>query len=118
MKSELKIHEVENNPESQSFRDENEQMLSECCMKVLRILNTGKRLTTMEASAQGIPYLPIRIKDLREKAGIEGIKDDWVRDANGKRLHKEWWLEITKRPTKTEILEAFNKGELKQGRLL
>lgn len=118
MKSELPNHEREYSADTESYLQENYQRLSECCMKVLRILNTGKRLTTMEASAQGIPYLPIRIKDLREKAGIEGIKDDWVRDANGKRLHKEWWLEITKRPTKTEILEAFNKGELKQGRLL
>ena len=119
MKSQLPNHEREYSPDTESYLQENYQRLSECCMKVLRILHTGKRLTTKEASALGIPYLPIRIKDLRDKAKIEGIKDEWVRDPEtGKRLYKEYFLEITKRPTKEQVLEAFNRGELKQGKLL
>lgn len=115
MKSEIPIHQQENSEDSQSYLQENEQRLKEGCLKVLRILNTGERLTVKSAINQGIASLPRRCLDLKN-AGFD-IQNEWVRNEKGKRLYKEYFLNITKRPTKEQIIEAFNKGELVQSKL-
>lgn len=103
----LEIHDRENNEDSQSFKDENAGKFKEACMKVLRLLNQGKRLTVKDAIAEhDIASLPRRIADLRE-GGIKNIKDAWVKNAAGKRLYKEWWMDIPTRPTKAQVVEMF-----------
>ena len=105
MKSNLKTHLHENNSESQKHLEQNEKKFTQQCLKVMQLLNQGVRLTVLTAPTYGILSLPRRIKDLRDRNGITNIKDDWVRDANGKTLWKEWWLEITKRPTKKQVIK-------------
>lgn len=109
VKSKLKTHLQENNKESQTHLEENEQKFSQQCLKVMELLNQGKRLTVVNAITFGISSLPRRIMDLRERNGITTIKDQWIKDTNGKRLYKEWWIEITKRPTKKAVIEKALK---------
>src|SRR5688572_34980 len=90
----LEIHNSENNEDSQSYLNENAGRMREMCMKVLEILNKGVRLTVKDAAAKDIPSLPRRIKDLRDHCGIKNIQDKWVKNAEGKRLYKEWWIDI------------------------
>jgi hypothetical protein len=116
MKSQIEIHGRENNPESEQHLQENAQKFSNRCLQVLEILNTGKRLTVLEAANMGIASLPRRVKDLR--AGGFDVLDKWVTDENGKRLYKEYFMKITHRPTKEDVIRAFNEGKLKQGKLL
>lgn len=104
-KSNLKTHLQENNSESQKHLEQNEAKFSQQCLKVLEILNQGTRLTVLNAPGYGILSLPRRIKDLRDRNGITNIKDAWVKDSNGKNLWKEWFIEITKRPTKKSVIE-------------
>jgi hypothetical protein len=107
----LQIHETENNNESQGFLNENHERIKECCMKVLRILNQGKKLSVLSAHSEyGISSLPRRIKDLRDVHGIRGIKDEWVTDAGGKRLYKQWYRDI--RPhynTKSDLQQWWDE---------
>lgn len=110
VKSKLHTHLQENNHESQKHLEENAQKFSDQCLKVLELLNQGKRLTVASAIGYGIMSLPRRILDLRGRNGIESIKDNWVKDTNGKRLYKEWWIEITKRPTKKETIQNAIKN--------
>lgn len=116
MRSQIPIHDRENNQDSESFLQQNAQNISDKCLKVLEILNTGKRLQVLEAANMGIASLPRRILDLKT-AGFN-IKDEWIIGADGKRKVKEYFLEITKRPTKQQVLEAFKNGNLVQSKLL
>jgi len=107
MKSQLHTHLMENNPESQGFLEENEQKFSDQCLKVYRLLLGGIRLSVVDAIGHGISSLPRRILDLKERNGITTIKDEWVKDSNGKRLYKVWYIDRPKPPTKTELVKKF-----------
>src|SRR5690348_5468285 len=117
-KSKLILHNNENNPDSQSNLEQNAQKFSQQCLKVLEILNQGKKLTVANAISYGINSLPRRILDLRERNGITNIIDEWVRDGNGKRLYKQWYLNITTRPTKKLVVEKAKKSKWVQPNLL
>ncbi len=112
-KSNMHIHIHENSKESLEFLQENEQKFSDQCLKVYRLLLGGVRLTVADAIGHGIASLPRRLADLRERNGITNIKDEWVRDTNGKRLYKVWYIDRPKPPTKKEVTERFNTA-LKQ----
>lgn len=91
MCSQLEIHWKENNPESRQHLQENKDHFSDQCRKVLELLKSGVRLTTLNAPGYGILSLPRRLKDLKDYNGIE-IKETWVKNWEGKRLYKEWYL--------------------------
>lgn len=65
----IRIHEKENNHESQSILDENKKHFSNQCEKVYQLLKEGKILTTTIALQYGIGDLRARIRDLI-KSGI------------------------------------------------
>lgn len=109
MKSNLKTHLRENNSDSQSHLQENEQKFSDQCLKVLKILNRGVKLTVASAMEHGISSLPRRILDLRERNGIKNIKDEWVRNGDGKRLYKIWYIEGLRKPTKKQTTEKHSQ---------
>lgn len=109
-KSNVPVHDNENNPESAEHLKQNRQHFSNQCLKVLEILNQGKRLTVANAIGYGIMSLPRRIGDIKE-GGIK-VEDEWVKDGNGKRLYKEWFLTITTRPTKKEVVQKAIKNHL------
>lgn len=104
MESKMHLHNFENNRDSQSNLEENQQKFSNQCLLVMKLLNQGVRLTVANAIGYGINSLPRRIMDCRERNGITNIKDKWVTDADGKRLYKEWFIEIPKLPTKKEVI--------------
>lgn len=116
MKDLTEKHDQENNSESQSFLQENSHKFSKQCLKVLEVFYSGKKLTCKSALIDyGIGHLPRRLADLKEN-GVK-IEEEWVRDDKGKRLYKQWWMAITKRPTKEEVIRAFNNGNLVQSKL-
>ena len=113
MKSNLEIHQAENNSDSQSFVNENADKIRESCMMVLKLLRQGVRLTVKLAiSRYDISSLPRRIKDLREMNGIADIKDKWIyKIKNGKRVrnYKVWYVDVPKRPTKKQVAAHWDK---------
>lgn len=104
MKSQIEIHDRENSKEAETFLNENRDKFSNQCLLVLKILYSGVRLTVEDALVKyKIASLPRRIGDIRE-AGITIVKDEWVKDENGKRLYKQWYIEIPKPPTKQSVI--------------
>lgn len=103
MKSNIQIHDQENNEESAQHLKENRKKFSQQCLKLMELLNQGKRLTVANAIGYGIMSLPRRVLDCREN-GLK-IEDQWVKDTKGKRLYKEYFITITTRPTKKAVIE-------------
>lgn len=86
-----------NNRESESFYEENMDRFSDQCKKVWKLLKQGDRLTVYDAVLlHWISSLPRRIKDINDAFTDAGhtapIKSEWVRDSQGKRLHKEYFI--------------------------
>jgi ABC-type sugar transport system ATPase subunit len=107
MKSNIETHDQENNPESAQHLKENRKKFSQQCLKLMELLNQGKRLTVANAIGYGIMSLPRRVLDCREN-GLK-IQDEWVKDGNGKRLYKEYFITITTRPNKKQVTEKVKK---------
>ena len=105
----MQTHLRENNKDSQSFIEENEQKFSEQCLRVVKMLNKGIKLTVASAMANGISSLPRRILDIRERNGITNIKDEWIKNGDGKRLYKVWYLEGIRKPTKKQVSEKHQQ---------
>jgi len=105
----MRVHEYENNKESQDHLYENRAKFSQQCLRVLELLRQGKRLTTINAPGYGILSLPRRIKDLRDKNGIDNISDQWLIDEEGKRTTKEWFINFKTTNQQKEI--TYRKGE-------
>lgn len=105
---EVKIHHQENNQESQGHLEENEEKFSAQCIKLLKLFKGGLRLTVIGAQAHGIHSLPRRVLDLKESGVV--VKDGWLRDGNGKRTVKEYWMELEKRPTKKATVEKWRSS--------
>lgn len=116
MKSEIEIHDRENSPEAEKFLAANGQRLKDCCIKVLIVFNRGERLTTKKAAAMDIPSLPRRIMDLR-LAGFDIKEETFYKPGTKLVSHKEWWMDITKRPTKAQVVEMFKNKRLVQSKL-
>ena len=114
MKSKINIHLNENNEDSQTFLEENEEKMSRQCLQVMQLLNKGMRLTVACAMSHGISSLPRRLLDLKEKNNITNIKDEWVRDGNGKRLYKIWFIEGLRPPTKKQVTKKHQENILQQ----
>jgi hypothetical protein len=89
------VHGKENNKESQTHLEENAQSFGEKCLKVYDLLKSGVRLTVENALVKhGISSLPRRILDLKER-GAKGIKDEWVKNKDGKNIYKQWYMQGT-----------------------
>lgn len=101
----MHTHIWENNEESQKFLEENANKFGEQCLKIMKLFYQGKKLTVLNAMNYGIASLPRRIKDLRDRNKVTTIKDEWVYDSKGKKLYKQWFIEITSRPLKKEVIE-------------
>lgn len=112
----MKIHQKENNQESQQHLEENKDHFSAQCLKVLEILQQGKRLTVKSAMNQyEIWSLPRRILDLKEK-GID-IHDEWILDKDGKTKIKQWFLAPKTEQSLQEFLsELQNEKQIPDNR--
>jgi thymidylate synthase len=109
----MKIHEHENNPESQDNLDKNKKHFSKQCKKVLELLLQGKRLTVKSAiSNYDIWSLPRRILDLREN-GVN-ICDEWVEDKHGESKIKQYFLAPKSDEEKRELQSFFSQYQNEQ----
>lgn len=108
--SKLEIHELENNAESERHLKENAKKFSQQCLKVLELLYQGKKLTTMNAPSYGILSLPRRIKDLRDYNKVHIIEEEWIRDANGKKIVKQWFINFrTQKAKKEDVVKEWRE---------
>jgi len=108
--NEYEIHQVENNAESQAHLEANRKKFSKQCEMVHRVLLSGEKLTSRIAMIKySIGDLHRRVGELRQWHGVK-IEDKWEVGEDGKTTrNKIWWIELSKRPTKSEVVANWTK---------
>lgn len=104
------LHDRENAEDlSQHLKDNGEKFNRQCVM-VLKLLYSGKRFTGKQVNEMlDIACGDRRLRDLF--VARKDIKREWIYSEDGKRTRwKEYWLEIPRPITKTELIEKTNSA--------
>lgn len=102
------VHAAENNESSQNHLKQQENKFQGDCVVVLQMLYSGKRLT----AKQLLKEYDIDGRRLRDvfTALPNVVKKEWVYDASGKKTRfVEYYIEVSKPPTKEEIVGMWKK---------
>lgn len=101
------LHERENNEDTESFLKQNGDKFSRDCIRAMQLMYLGERLNGETCKS----LHKIHDRRLREcfAARPDVVKKAWKRDANGKRLYMEYWIDCPKQETKTEVIKNANK---------
>jgi len=105
---EIVIHQRENNEETEQHLKDNGKKFSRHCNIVLRLMYQGRKLTARQLERE-YNIDGRRLRDIF--ANRKECKRQWRRDADGKTQEMEYWLEIPKPPTKTELC-SFTQQQL------
>lgn len=115
------LHDRENNEEGDSFLKENKKKFSQDCITAMKLMYQGVRLNG-DTCKELYGFHDRRLRDCRQ-GRPDIVKSAWKRDAAGKRLYVEFWIEVPLPPSKaesikwaTELLEKM-KNEGKQQEL-
>ena len=109
------LHEIENNPDSQSFLDENINQFNGDCKKVMVLLYKGIRLNAKML----VQEYGLHDRRLRNciAARPDVVKKAWKFDENGKRLFVEYFIEQPMPETKKQLVEWAGNYLEKQAQL-
>lgn len=99
---EILIHERENNADTESFLMEKRNELQHDAKFLLYLLYQGRRLNGKQVEQWGINSRRLRELIVSHKE----MKREWKRDENGKRIVMEYWLDIPRPATKTQLTQA------------
>lgn len=98
------LHSIENNKDTQSFLEENSGKLQSQCERVMELLYTGKRLSERDLVIDyGMNGGGRRLRECKA-ARPNIINKEWKKDANGKRLYMEYWIDCPKIQTKSDVV--------------
>ena len=108
--SEIIIHERENNSLSEDFLKANGKKFGDDCVKVLKLLYTGKRYTAKEINdtldmADG----GRRLREIF--ANRTDVKKQKRYNDKEQLIGMEYWLEIPTPPTKKQIVEKWKEKQ-------
>lgn len=100
------LHERENNEVSEQHLKENGQKFSRHCCIVLDMMYRGARLTARQLERE-YNIDGRRLRDIY--AGRKECKRAWRKDASGKNVEMEYWLEIPEPPTKKRVHDELQR---------
>jgi hypothetical protein len=101
------LHEIENNPDTESFLKENGKKFSQDCVTAMKLMYQGVRLNG-ETCKELYGLHDRRLRDCRQ-GRPDVVKSAWKRDAAGKRLYVEFWIDVPLPPTKQKAIESATK---------
>lgn len=103
---EIFIHERESDLSTESFLNENREKFSSDAKFLLSLLYRGKRLSNHQVTKDfGIDGRRLRELILSHKE----IKKEWVLNDKGKRMYVEYFMEIPKQTTKSDLQQWWNE---------
>jgi hypothetical protein len=110
------LHEVENNPDTESFLKENGDKFQGDCLTIMRLLFAGYKLSAKDVVVKWGLH-DRRLRDVI-KARPDIVKKEWVMKPNGKRDYVVYFIEKFQPPTKSDLQKWFSdlqqeKGEAK-----
>jgi len=100
------LHEIENNPDTESFLKENGKKFSQDCVTAMKLMYQGIKLNG-ETCKELYGLHDRRLRDCRQ-GRPDVVKSAWKRDAAGKRLYVEFWIDVPLPPSKKESIEWAN----------
>ena len=98
------LHETENNEVSEQHLKDNGKKFSRHCVFLLGLMYKGMRLSSREVE-RDYNVDGRRLRDIF--ANRKECKKAWRKDDDGNNIEMEYWLEIPKQPTKSELQEWF-----------
>ncbi len=101
------IHEHENNQDTESFLKSNGQKFKGDCVTAMKLMYQGVRLNG-DTCKQLYGFHDRRLRNCHE-ARPDIVKKQWVLDGNGKRKYVEYWIDIPKQTTKSDLQLWWNK---------
>lgn len=100
------LHEFENNIVSETHLKDNGKKFSRHCNIVLSLMYKGMRLTARQLERE-YNIDGRRLRDIF--ANRKECKRDWRKDKDGKNIEMEYWLDIVKPPTKSDLQKWFSE---------
>jgi len=101
------LHEIENNPDTQSFLKENGKKFSRDCVMAMKLMYGGVRLNG-DTCKELYGFHDRRLRDcIAGRPDI--VKRAWKKNADGNRLCVEYWIDVPKPPTKQSVQEWWNE---------
>lgn len=97
-------HIKENSEDTERHLSENRRKFESDCVFLLKLMMTGRRLTT-----QAVRDMKIDDRRLRNLHESGRCKREWMHNEKGKRTHVEYFCDIAKPPTKKEITSKFSE---------
>jgi hypothetical protein len=95
------IHEHENNQDTESFLKSNGKKFQGDCVTAMKLMYSGVRLNG-DTCKELYGFHDRRLRNCRE-ARPDIVKSAWKLDGNGHRLYVEFWIDVPKPPTKSEL---------------
>jgi hypothetical protein len=110
------LHESENNSESQEHLNQNGKKFHGDCLTVMRLLYSGIRLSAQDV----VVKYGLHDRRLRDcyAARPDVIKKEWVLKPNGRRDYVVYFIDVVKRPVKSDLQKWFMGKPLFQPSLL
>ena len=106
------LHQYENNPDTESFLKENGKKFSQDCIIAMKLMYEGVRLNG-DTCKQLFGIHDRRLRECRE-ARPDIVKSEWKRNAQGKRICVEFWIEKIAPPTKQSVQEWWSEHQNEQ----
>ena len=105
------LHETENNEVSEQHLKDNGKKFSRHCVFVLTLMYKGLRVTARQLE-RDYNIDGRRLRDIY--ANRKECKKAWRLSPDGKTQEMEYWLEIPKQTTKSDLQEWWNKHQQEQ----
>lgn len=100
-------HIRENTEDAERHLSENRDKFETDCMYLLRLMMSGIRLSDKTVMTK----YEIHGRRLRELFEDGKCQKEWKLNENGKRLYVEYFIPISKPPTKSEVIQSFHSAE-------
>lgn len=102
------LHEIETSSDTESFLKQNGKKFSQDCINAMKLMYQGIKLNG-DTCKHLYGFHDRRLRNCRE-GRPDIVKSEWKRDANGKRLYVEFWIEISRPITKTQLTQKTSEA--------
>lgn len=102
------LHEIETSSDTESFLKQNGKKFSQDCINAMKLMYQGIKLNG-DTCKHLYGFHDRRLRNCRE-GRPDIVKSEWKRDANGKRLYVEYWIEIPRPITKTQLIQKTSEA--------
>lgn len=98
------IHDRENSEDTERHLSENRRKFESDCVFLLKLMHSGRRLTSDD-----VHEMKINDRRLRNLFEDGKCQREWKLNEKGKRVCVEYFVNISKRPTKRDVVTFYQE---------